>query len=216
MNPDLIAQLSRPQREAVESAGYRIVRWVAAREVLQKRIEKGRIAGPLGEFLKHWLSLAPVHGGDADLWLSFNYALDQVTLNLAGGSSTLTHSPLEQALLHLPALRPFWRQELRLQHFEALRTLVPQAWLLDSAQVPPGAVIQGLGSVSWEKSKQRDGQYWKIQDPKGLLSEDLPSALAARDSILTRRPASNVIISARYGRNDAGQVVLRTIEEAAP
>jgi hypothetical protein len=123
---------------------------------------------------------------------------------------------LEQALLHLPALRPFWRQELRLQHFEALRTLVPQAWLLDSAQVPPGAVIQGLGSVSWEKTKLKQGPEWKIQDPKGMVREDLPLALAVRDSILTRRPASNVILNARYGRNDAGQVVLRTIEEASP
>jgi Arc/MetJ family transcription regulator len=53
MNPDLMAQLPRSQREAVESAGYRVVRWAAAREVLQKRIEKSRIAGPLGEFLNH-------------------------------------------------------------------------------------------------------------------------------------------------------------------
>ncbi len=216
MNPDLMAQLPRTQREAVESAGYRVVRWGAAREVLQNRIEKGRITGPLGEFLQHWLSLSPVRGEDADLWLSFNYALDQVTLNLSGGSAELAKSPLEQALLNLPALRPFWRQELRLQHFEALRTLVPQSWLLDSAQVPPGAVIQGLGSDSWEKTKQREGQEWKIQDPKGLLREDLSLALAARDSILTRRTPSNVILNARYGRNDAGQVVLRTIEEAAP
>ena len=215
MNPDLIAQLPRSQREAVESAGYRIVRWGAARKVLQKRVEKGRVTGPLGEFLQHWLSLAPVHGGDADLWLSFDYALDPVTLNLAGGNSELAKSPLERALLHLPALRPFWKQELRLQHFEALRTLVPQAWLLDSAQVPPGAVIQELGAASWEKTKRR-GEEWKIQDPKGLIRDDLSLALAARDSILTRRPASNVILSARYGRNDAGQVVLRTIEEAAP
>lgn len=216
MKPDLMEQLPRSQREAVESAGYRIARWVAAREVLQARVAKGRIAGPLGDFLAHWLSLAPANEADSELWLSFDYALDPAKLKLAGGSATLAKSPLEQALLHLPALRPFWSQELRQQHFVALRTLVPQAWLLDSAQVPPGAVIQGLGTVSWDRIPQMRGGEWEIRDSKGLAHTDWPLALTAQDSILISRSASNVVLNARYGRNDAGQVVLRTIEEAAP
>ncbi|MDI1310943.1 hypothetical protein [Prosthecobacter sp.] len=216
MKPDLMEQLPRSQREAVESAGYRIMRWVAAREVLQSRVTKGRISEPLGNFLAHWLSLAPANEADSELWLSFDYALDPVELRLAGGSVTLAKSPLEQALLHLPALRPFWSQELRQQHFVALRTLVPQAWLLDSAQVPPGAVIQGLGTVSWERMPQMRGMEWEVHDSKGLVSADLPLGLAARDSILISRRPSNVVLNAGYARNDAGQVVLRTIEEAAP
>ncbi|MCF7788686.1 MAG: hypothetical protein K9N47_21360 [Prosthecobacter sp.] len=214
MKPDLIAQLPRTQREAVESAGYRIVRWVAAREVLQARVSKGRIAGLLGEFMTHWLSLAPAVEADSELWLSFDYALDQAKLKLAGGSATLAQSPLEQALLHLPALRPFWSQELRLQHFEALRNLVPQAWLLDSAEVPPGAVIQGLGKVSWERVPQLREQEWEILDSRGRVLTDWPSALASNDSILTSRLVSNVVLNASYGRNDKDQVVLRSLEAA--
>ena len=56
MKPDLMDQLPRPQREAVESAGYRLTRWIAAREVLQARVTKGRMAGALGDFLTHWLA----------------------------------------------------------------------------------------------------------------------------------------------------------------
>lgn len=211
MIPDLLEPLPRSQREAVDSAGYRVMRWMAAREVLQARVTKGRIAGPLGDFLAHWLSLAPVKGADSDLWLSFNYAQDQAELKLVGGSSMLAHSPLEQALLHLPALRSFWGQELRQQHFVALRSLVPQAWLMDPAQVPPGAVIQGLDTVSWERTPQLWGQQWEIQDPQGqiLTNRSLP-----KDSILTSRPVSGVVLKAWYGRNDREQVVLSSIEAA--
>lgn len=211
MIPDLLEPLPRSQREAVDSAGYRIMRWMAAREVLQARVSKGRIAGPLGDFLAHWLSLAPAKGADSDLWLSFNYAQDQAELKLAAGSATLAHSPLEQALLHLPALRSFWSQELRQQHFVALRSLVPQAWLMDSSQVPPGAVIQGLDSVSWEQTPQLRGQQWEIQDSKGQI---LTNRSLSQNSILTSRPASGVVRKAWYGRNDTGQVVLRSLEAA--
>jgi hypothetical protein len=211
MIPDLLEPLPRSQREAVDSAGYRIMRWMAAREVLQARVIKGRIAGPLGDFLAHWLSRTPAKGADSDLWLSFNYAQDQAELKLAGGSATLAHSPLEQALLHLPALRSLWSQELRQQHFVALRSLVPQAWLMDSAQVPPGAVIQGLDAVSWEQAPQLRGQEWEIQDAKGMV---LANRSLVQNSILTSRPASDVVLKAWYGRNDAGQVVLRSLEAA--
>ena len=211
MIPDLLEPLPRSQREAVDSAGYRIMRWMAAREVLQARVTKGRIAGPVGDFLAHWLSLAPAKGADSDLWLSFNYAQDQAELKLAAGSAALAHSPLEQALLHLPALRAFWSQELRQQHFMALRSLVPQAWLMDSAQVPPGAVIQGLDSVSWEQTPQLRGQVWEVQDSKGQV---LANRSLSQNSILTSRPASGVVLKAWYGRNDMGQVVLRSLEAA--
>ncbi|MFZ2280279.1 MAG: hypothetical protein WAW39_20950 [Prosthecobacter sp.] len=211
MIPDLLEPLPRSQREAVDSAGYRIMRWMAAREVLQTRVTKGRVAGPLGDFLAHWLSLAPAPRGGSDLWLSFNYAQDQGGLKLSGGSATLAHSPLEQGLLHLPALRSFWSQELRQQHFVALRSLVPQAWLMDPAQVPPGAVIQGLNTVSWERTLQLWGRQWEIKDPQGQI---LTNRSLAQDSILTSRPVSGVVLKAWYGRNDDEQVVLSSIEAA--
>jgi len=214
MKPDLMEQLPRLQREAVESAGYRMVRWMAAREVLQARVTKGRIAGALGDFLTHWLALAPALEAGEELWLSFDHAQEQ--LKLGGGGATLATSALEHALLHLPALRSFWSQELRQQHFVALRALVPQAWLLDPASVPCGAVIQGLGTVSWEQTQRTMGQDWEIQDTKGLTHPDWPLALGARDSVMTLRKPAAAKLNARYVRNDKDQVVLSTIEEAAP
>jgi hypothetical protein len=210
MAPDLLAQLSRSQREAVESAGYRVVRWAAARKVLDTRVSKGRIAGDLGAFLTHWLSFAPTQTTSGELWLLFDCMPDQIRL-VAGGEAHVA-SPLELALLHLPALRPFWSQELRQQHFEALKTIVPQAWLLDTAAMPPGAVMQGLGVSSWEQLGSIRGKVWEIRDQKGHACEDLPGALASRDSFLLPRFPAGAKLNARYGRNDKGQVVLRSVE----
>jgi hypothetical protein len=214
MKPDLMAELPRPQREAVESAGYRVLRWMAAREVLQTRVAKGRIAGALGEFLTHWLAMAPAEVADEELGLSFDHSLDPMRLELGGGSAALAGSPLEHALLHLPALRSFWSQELRQQHFAALRTLVPQAWLLDPATVPQGAVIAGLGTGSWQQIIQRSSQTGEILRLNGHSGEDWKPSLAARDSILVQRKSPGVKLNARYGRNDKGQVVLRSVEAA--
>lgn len=211
MESDWLTQLPRPQRQAVESAGYRLVRWTAARAVLQTRVTKGRLPGALGEFLTHWLPAAPANTG-GELRLSFGHTEDRTRLKLVGGDGALAISTLEHALLHLPALRPFWRQELRQRHFDALRSLVPQAWLLDPAQIPPGAVIQGLGTPSWEQP----GPEWEVRDRTGAARHDWSQALAARDSILSHRPAANVMLHARYERTAPGRVVLRTIEEAAP
>lgn len=206
MKSDLMTQFSRPQRESLESAGYRIVRWMAAREVLQARVTKGRIAGTLGEFLTHWLSLASPDEAVDELWLSFDHEL-----KLNGGNAGLATSPLERALLHLPALRSFWSQELRRQHFAALRALVPQAWLLDPAGVPPGAVIQGLGAPSWAHTSDLDGE---IHNLRGRLPENRDAALASRDSIWIARPSGGVKLNARYGRDVKAQVVLRSLEAA--
>lgn len=214
MKTDLMAQLSRPQREAVESAGYRVVRWAAARAVLQARVAKGRIAGELGEYLGYWMTQFIVNEEHVDVWLSFDCSGEQV--KLVKSDTELANSPLERALLHLPALRSFWNQELRQQHFAALRGLVPQAWLLDAAAVPPGAVIEGLNAVSWEQAFQRGGTDWNIVDRHGRELADWRLALAGRDSVMSQKTADiEAKLSAKYLRNEQGQVVLHSIEEAS-
>ncbi|WP_395735510.1 hypothetical protein [Prosthecobacter sp.] len=212
MKPNPIAELPRTQREAVESAGYRVMRWKAAREVLRARVDKGRIAGELGGFLSHWMALAPAHSPEGELWLSFDHSPVPMKLSLSGGNAALADSPLEQALLHLPALRGFWRQELRQKHFAALRAVVPQAWLLDPAAVPNGAVIAGLGTGSWEQIIQERGQQGEIHSLRDSLKTDWRAALEARDSVWIPQKFSEVKLNAGYGRNDKGQVVLRSVE----
>jgi hypothetical protein len=213
MKADLMDQLPRTQREAVESAGYRVIRWAAARRVLQARVAKNRVPGTLGEFLAHWLPNLAAGETAVEFWLSFEHAQEEV--KLAGGSIPMVNSPVERGLLHLPALRAFWNQELRQQHFAALRSLVPCAWLLDDAAVPPGAVIEGLNAVSWDRAEVMSGQGLRIQSRGGQEDTEWREALAGRESILTATAASRPQFKASYLRNDEGQVVLHSIEAAS-
>jgi len=48
------------------------------------------------------------------------------------------------ALLHHPALRPFWEQALGREVFLHLTTIMPRTWILDPAPIPPSATIPGL------------------------------------------------------------------------
>ena len=48
------------------------------------------------------------------------------------------------ALLHHPALRPFWEQTLGRDIFLHLTTIMPRTWMLDPAPIPPSATIPGL------------------------------------------------------------------------
>jgi len=48
------------------------------------------------------------------------------------------------ALLHHPALRPFWEQALDREVFLHLATIMPRTWILDPAPIPPSATIPGL------------------------------------------------------------------------
>ena len=48
------------------------------------------------------------------------------------------------ALLHHPALAPFWRNELGEELFVHLTSIMPRTWVVDPAPIPPSAVIPGL------------------------------------------------------------------------
>ncbi len=59
------------------------------------------------------------------------------------------------ALLHHPALRPFWEQALGQEVFLHLTTIMPRTWILDPAPIPPSATIPGLAIggravMSWQ------------------------------------------------------------------
>jgi hypothetical protein len=48
------------------------------------------------------------------------------------------------ALLHHPALRPFWEEALDREVFLHLTAIMPRTWILDPAPIPPSATIPGL------------------------------------------------------------------------
>lgn len=185
--------LPRSLREAVESAGYRVARWLAAREVLGTRVANRRLQGSLADFLDRWSPPSSVEGFKDTL--SLDLLLSGGTLRIVGGNDGLTSSPTERALLHLPALRDFWRQELRQAHFTALCGSIPQAWIMAPAPVPPGAVIHGLGITSWNQLGSIREAGW-ISVEQILTHEEAPA------------PTSRVI----YSRDDSGRVVLRSFE----
>lgn len=183
--------LSSTLQDSVASAGYRARRWKAAREVLGNRVAKGRIAGLLGQALHEWgVGRCPMTQDE-----SF-----QLTFGMAGARlwwcDDMAGSPLEQALLHLPALRGFWRQELRAKHFQALKAMVPKAWLKDQTAVPPGAVIHGLGIPAWDHLARLEGRIPSVVDD-GLF--------------LTEQSVAETRINAFYQRDDQRRVVLRSI-----
>ncbi len=182
-------------RAAVESAGYRVTRWAAAREVLGRRLVKQRLPGALAGFLERWGAGERTRVQAAELRLSFGLTQDQIWLQ--GGPNDLPGMPLERALLHLPALRGFWRQELRQHHFDELIPIVPQAWVMDEALMPSGAVIHGLGITVWDE--------WR------MLKDRKPS-LAVKERFLMEQPVAEIQFQAVYGSDDHGRVVLRTIE----
>lgn len=192
MNPD---DLPTPLRAAIDSAGYRAVRWAAAREVLHARVTKGRVVGDTGAFLQRWMpAVPPVVIRDAFV-LVFDISKGETWLR--GGDLEFVSAAPERALLHLPALRSFWRNELRQEHFEALKTIVPTAWFIDETPVPPGAVIHGLGISGFERLDARNHDEFET-----------------REDVLSRKKPAGTRITVRYGRDDRGRVVLRSIEAA--
>lgn len=186
--PDI---LSSSHRDSVASAGYRARRWKAAREVLGNRVAKGRIAEPLGQALHEWgVGRSPVIQNEG-FQLTFAMAGDQLWW-----CDDIAARPLEQALLHLPALRGFWRQELRAKHFQALKSVVPKAWLKDQTAVPPGSVIHGLDIPTWEHLPRLTGRNPSVVDD-GLF--------------LTERHVAEARINAFYQQDVQRRVVLRSI-----
>jgi len=58
------------------------------------------------------------------------------------------------ALLWCPALRDVWKEELRGNHLETLKDLVPFGWTVDPTELPPHAALPRLGLRSWEEVGQ--------------------------------------------------------------
>lgn len=176
-----LADFPTAAKNAISSLGYRLARWQTAREVLAHRWEKKRLPHALQCFLDKWMpSLettmvvleAQLEGNEDDFWV------------IEGGLASFA---AERALLHLPALRMFWCQELRQSHWDALRRAVPQAWFADEEPIPPGAVIAGLGVRDWNKAQET----------------------LRRGNLLLRVKKPSWVAKVAFHRDPKGQIVLR-------
>src|SRR5213594_2719525 len=72
------------------------------------------------------------------------YAVKKGRLALTPPMKPWLEEKMAFALVHHPALEPFWTHELGADTFELLHRLMPKTWILDPRSVPPHAVIPGL------------------------------------------------------------------------
>lgn len=181
MPAPLLADLPSASHDAVSSTGYRLARWQSAREVLAHRVAKKRLPEALQAFLEKWMP--KLETAAEALEVCFKGRDDAFWL-VEGGLASFA---AERALLHLPALRSFWMQELRAAHFEALKQIVPQAWFADDSVIPPGAVIAGLGTADWSQAR----------------------GLVRQENLFIRLKEASWAAKAVFHRDAKGQIVLR-------
>jgi hypothetical protein len=72
------------------------------------------------------------------------YALKKNRVAVTPPYKPALEEKLAFALLHHPALRPFWEEALDREVFLHLTTIMPRTWILDPAPIPPSATIPGL------------------------------------------------------------------------
>ena len=72
------------------------------------------------------------------------YALKKDRVAVTPPYKPALEEKLAFALLHHPALRPFWEQILGKETFLHLTSIMPRTWVLDPAPIPPSATIPGL------------------------------------------------------------------------
>jgi hypothetical protein len=53
------------------------------------------------------------------------------------------------ALIRMKPLQSFWELEMRTNHYQTMKKVLPDAWVLDSSPIPPGAVIPRLEISDW-------------------------------------------------------------------
>lgn len=85
-----------------------------------------------------------------ELWRSIDHEAPAAPAAILSVPSD-ANDPLWLALLRLRPLREFWDRELRRATVDALLGMLPDAWMLDPARVPEGAVIPRLELPAWSE-----------------------------------------------------------------
>ena len=209
MTTAALEDLAPAFRAQVASLGYELERWRAARSVLAVRLAKQRLEPALEAFLTNWARETPLATAEVILGET-----PEGWRLLRGG---LGEFAAERALLHLPALRSFWVRELRQAHFEALRKWVPEAWMLDSAPLPSGTVIAGLGIPTWREFPNRHAvEHFAVEDiagrPRDTAWADWDDLVASRSHVLIRRIQARRSVRARFLRDARDRIVLHHVE----
>jgi hypothetical protein len=122
--------------------------------------------------------------------------------------------------LHLPALRSFWRKELRAARCALLQQVLPRVWPVETAALPPGATLGGLGLASWHDLPRllaagRTFEAGPIAGAKELVTtQNWPQILARADAepivlIEHRRIADGTSFTSEWSADEDGWIDLR-------
>jgi hypothetical protein len=217
------ADLPKAVLKQVKPLGHEIGLWAAALQVLKTRLTKGRFDTELGNWLQNRWPAQETNLPSGDFALLLRESPHG--WQLAGGSLSWLNDPAFSALLHLPALRQAWAADVRASHLEHLRQIIPNAWFLDPAHLPPGSVIAALGIPSWQHlpSLHGHGRTFEIH-PNSQLSDSLSKdewqtaiqRALETPSILWEPPASGAWLLAHYTQDtDRTQFKTAWIDEAA-
>ncbi|MBL9143033.1 MAG: hypothetical protein JNM99_05055 [Verrucomicrobiaceae bacterium] len=152
-----LSSLPSPVGRRLRTFGHALNRLEVAATVLKRRFGKGQtILGLTPEWVSNWSGNhlngeVPTRGASP-----FTASIEQqdylwLITDLGEDSGISTSWAVVLLLLHLPALREFWRKELRAHRAALLQRVLPRAWPLDPASLPPGAVISGLNLSSWSQ-----------------------------------------------------------------
>ncbi|HYF35502.1 MAG TPA: hypothetical protein VD994_09455, partial [Prosthecobacter sp.] len=124
--------------KALKPLGHELVLWREAIILLHGRLAKHRLPPDLGAFVARWLPAAPAPVPD-----EFEIGVGELAnggLRLQSSSVPFASDPTWWALLQLPALKGHWAADLRTSHHDHLLAILPRAWMMDPAPLPPGAV----------------------------------------------------------------------------
>lgn len=189
-------EMGKAQTNVFRSLGHKLERFLAARELVHRRVLQDEAFAPLRLWLGKsggtpaslkgdgtFLSAYHLSGADVrlaapmlpadlatktlSLWRQTDPEAPKVLPDLLKAPQDAA-APLWFALLRLRPLRSVWESMLRRDHFETLLQVLPDAWLLDPTPLPSGAVIPRLELANWEGLLllQREGRRFAIAAPE--------------------------------------------------
>lgn len=197
-DPGPPCEIGKAQLSALRSLGHKLERFLAAREVVYRKILHDEAFAPVRTWLGEGSSAPTAFRGEGTFVSAFLRQETGVRLGAAMLATELATqalslwrqtdpeapkvlpallpappdaaAPLWLALLRLRPLRGVWESVLRRDHFETLLQISPDAWLLDPAPLPPGSVIPRLELPRWDRLPrlQREGRQFAISSPSTL------------------------------------------------
>ncbi|MCB1210563.1 MAG: hypothetical protein KDK97_14630 [Verrucomicrobiales bacterium] len=147
--PTTIEDFSTSQKHRIRSAGFQFALLDTALRDLFNRWKKNRLSPTTAATLDNLFGAESAAAALSDGPTAIEFHSNEDSLKVIGSDQPSIADPRHWALLHLPGLRSWWTPVLRSTHFESLRALVPNAWTVEDAKLPPGSVIVGLDIPDW-------------------------------------------------------------------